>query len=132
MLLYVTAGTNNLNRAMEFYDPVLKTLGYARRVTRHDEAGYAEAGDIRCRYWVVYPFDKQEATVGNGCMTALVAGSRAAVDAFHAAAMLYGGTDEGPPGLRPFHENFYAAFVRDPDGNKIAAVCEIAEPSVTA
>jgi catechol 2,3-dioxygenase-like lactoylglutathione lyase family enzyme len=127
MLLYVTVGTNNLKRAIEFYDPVLKSLGYSRIVTKHDEAGYAEPGDVRCRFWVVYPFDKQEATVGNGSMTAFLAASRAAVDTFHAAAMLYDGTDEGPPGIRPFHENFYGAYVRDPDGNKLSAVCEKAE-----
>jgi len=124
MLLYVTVGTNNLERAIEFYDPVLKTLGYVRMVTKHDEAGYAGVGDVRCRFWVVYPYDKQEATVGNGSMTAFLADSRAAVDAFHAAAMLYGGSDEGPPGIRPFHENFYGAYVRDHDGNKLSAVCE--------
>lgn len=124
MLLYVTIGTNNLKRAMEFYDPLLRTLGYSRIVTRHDEAGYAEPGDVRCRFWVVYPFDKQEATVGNGSMTAFLAPDRAAVDTFHTAALLYGGTDEGPPGIRPFHENFYGAYVRDPDGNKLSAVCE--------
>jgi hypothetical protein len=124
MLLYVTVGTNNLERATEFYDPVLKTLGYTRKVTEHDEAGYAGVGDVRCRFWVVYPFDKQEATVGNGCMTAFLADSRDAVDAFHATALLYGGVDEGPPGIRPFHENFYGAYVRDHDGNKISAVCE--------
>ena len=123
----MTVGTNNLKRAIEFYDPVLKTLGYSRLITKHDEAGYAEAADIRCRFWVVYPFDKQEASVGNGSMTAFLAERRAAVDAFHAAAMLYGGTDEGPPGIRPFHENFYGAYVRDPDGNKLSAVCEKAE-----
>lgn len=127
MLLYITVGTNNLERAIEFYDPVLKTLGYSRLVTKPDEAGYAEPGDIRCRFWVTYPYDKQEATVGNGSMTAFLAASRAGVDAFHAAAMLYGGSDEGPPGIRPFHENFYGAYVRDPDGNKLSAVCETPE-----
>ncbi|MCB1445190.1 MAG: VOC family protein [Rhizobiaceae bacterium] len=129
MLLYVTVGTNNLERAIEFYDPVLKTLGYRRLIRKHDEAGYAAPDDVRCRFWVVYPFDKQEATIGNGCMTAFLAERRKAVDAFHAAAMLYGGIDEGPPGIRPFHENFYGAYVRDPDGNKLSAVCEQAESS---
>lgn len=127
MLLYITVGTNNLERAIEFYDPVLKTLGYSRLVTKSEEAGYAEPGDTRCRFWVTYPYDKQEATVGNGSMTAFLAASRARVDAFHAAAMLYGGSDEGPPGIRPFHENFYGAYVRDPDGNKLSAVCETPE-----
>jgi hypothetical protein len=49
------------------------------------------------------------------------------VDAFHAAALAAGGVDEGAPGLRPFHANFYAAYVRDPDGNKLSAVCETPE-----
>ncbi len=52
---------------------------------------------------------------------------RADVDAFHAAALAAGGVDEGAPGLRPFHANFYAAYVRDPDGNKLSAVCETPE-----
>jgi catechol 2,3-dioxygenase-like lactoylglutathione lyase family enzyme len=127
MLLYVTVGTNNLARAQEFYDPVLKTLGYMRRETEDDEIGYGAEDDIRCRFWVLYPYDKQEATVGNGSMTTFLAPGRAAVNAFHAAALLYGGEDEGKPGLRPFHPNFYAAYVRDPDGNKLSAVCEEAE-----
>ena len=127
MLLYVTVGTNNLERAIEFYDPVLKTLGYERRFTNHDEAGYAAEPHSRCRFWVVYPFDKQEAPVGNGSMTAFHAPDRGAVRAFHAAALLYGGTDEGTPGIRPFHANFYGSYVRDPDGNKLSAVCEAPE-----
>jgi catechol 2,3-dioxygenase-like lactoylglutathione lyase family enzyme len=127
MLLYVTVGTNNLARAQEFYDPVLKTLGYVRRVTKPDEIGYAAADDVRCRFWVLYPYDKQEATFGNGAMTTFQAPDRAAVRAFHAAALLYEGEDEGKPGLRPFHASFYGAYVRDPDGNKLSAVCEEAE-----
>ncbi len=70
------------------------------------------------------PFDGNAATFGNGSMTAIEAPSRAAVDAFHRAALAHGGSDEGAPGLRPFHAHFYAAYVRDPDGNKLSAVCE--------
>jgi len=124
MLLYVTVGTNNLERAQEFYDPVLKTLGYARLVSKPDEIGYAAEDDVRCRFWVLYPYDKQEATFGNGAMTTFLAPNRAAVRAFHATALLYDGKDEGRPGLRPFHKNFYGAYIRDPDGNKLSAVCE--------
>jgi catechol 2,3-dioxygenase-like lactoylglutathione lyase family enzyme len=127
MLLYVTVGTNNLERALEFYDPVLATLGYSRRVLKDDEIGYAGEADERCRFWVLYPYDKQEATSGNGTMTTFVAPSRAAVRAFHAAALLYGGEDEGRPGLRPYHADFYGSYVRDPDGNKLSAVCEAEE-----
>ena len=124
MLLYVTVGTNNIDRAREFYDPVLATLGFRCKVAKEDEIGYGADDDSRCRFWILYPFDKQEATVGNGSMIALSAPNRAAVRAFHAAALLYGGEDEGKPGLRPYHASFYASYVRDPDGNKLSAVCE--------
>ena len=124
MLLYVTVGTNDLDRAGRFYDAVLPLLGYVRQKKAPGEIGYAADGDSRCRFWVVEPFNREPATFGNGVTIALVAPNRAAVDAFHAAALAAGGTDEGAPGLRPFHASFYAAFVRDHDGNKISAVCE--------
>ena len=124
MLLYTTVGTNDLVRAGRFYDAVLLPLGYARQKEATGEIGYAADGDVRCRFWVVEPFNREPATFGNGVTIALVAPNRAAVDAFHAAALAADGTDEGAPGLRPFHASFYAAFVRDHDGNKLAAVCE--------
>jgi catechol 2,3-dioxygenase-like lactoylglutathione lyase family enzyme len=124
MFLYITLGTNELDRAIRFYDPVMATLGLARLRTLESEAGYAAPDDARCRLWVTRPFDGRPATVGNGSMPALVAASRDAVDAFHRAALANGGTDEGAPGLRPFGPSFYACYVRDPDGNKLSAVCE--------
>ena len=74
--------------------------------------------------WVLTPVLKLPANWGNGTMIAFTAESRAAVDAFHAAAMNNGGIDEGGPGLRPYSPNFYSCYVRDPDGNKLSAVCE--------
>ena len=69
------------------------------------------------------PFDQQPATAGNGSMVAVAAPSRRGVDEFHAAALAAGGSSEGAPGLRPHYgPNFYVAYVRDPDGNKLAAV----------
>ncbi|MCV3765870.1 VOC family protein [Rhizobium sp. TRM95796] len=127
MLLYVTLGTRDLARAIAFYDPVMATLGYTRLVTKDVEAGYGREDDVRCRLWITYPFDQQPATHGNGSMLALAADRRAAVDAFHAAAIAQGGQDEGAPGLRPYHAHFYAAYARDPDGNKLSAVCETPE-----
>lgn len=124
MLLYITIGTNDLARAIRFYDPVLGALGLVRQKTLETEAGYSAPGDSRCRLWVTRPFDGKPATVGNGSMPALVAATRAEVDAFHAAGLAHGGTDEGAPGLRPFGPSFYACYLRDPDGNKISAVCE--------
>lgn len=124
MLLYITLGSNDLSRAQVFYDAVLETLGFVRRVTEDDELGYAAPSDHRCRLWVVKPYDGGVATRGNGSMVALMAESRSAVDVFHAAALKHGGTDDGLPGLRPYHPDFYACYVRDPDGNKLSAVCE--------
>ncbi|CAN7217975.1 VOC family protein [Pararhizobium sp. LjRoot255] len=124
MLLYVTIGTNDLERARIFYDAALAPLGLKRRKQDDVEIGYGAGHDTRCRLWVVTPYDQNAATIGNGSMVALDAESRADVDAFHEAALAHGGTDEGAPGLRPFHANFYAAYVRDPDGNKLSAVCE--------
>lgn len=124
MFTYITVGINDLPRAIRFYDAVLATLGIERRVTVEAEAGYGLPDDVRCRFWITHPFDGEPASVGNGSMPAFEAPSRAAVDAFHAAALATGGTDEGPPGLRHFHPNFYACYVRDPDGNKLSALCE--------
>jgi catechol 2,3-dioxygenase-like lactoylglutathione lyase family enzyme len=124
MLLYTTVGTNDLQRAGRFYDAILPLIGYRRQRQEADEIGYAADDDVRARFWVVEPFNREPATFGNGVTIALVAPTRAAVDAFHAAALAQGGTDEGAPGLRPFHAHFYAAFIRDDDGNKLAAVCE--------
>lgn len=124
MLLYVTIGTNDLVRAGAFYDAALAPLGLKRRKQDDVEIGYGAETDTRCRLWIVTPHDRNAATIGNGSMVALDAASRADVDAFYRAALAHGGTDEGAPGLRPFHPDFYAAYVRDPDGNKLSAVCE--------
>jgi catechol 2,3-dioxygenase-like lactoylglutathione lyase family enzyme len=128
MLLYVTLGTNDIDQARHFYDVVLPVLGYRRQRYSEEEIGYAADGDIRCRLWIVTPFNRRRASNGNGTMIALAAETRADVDAFYRAAIAAGGVSEGEPGLRPFHANFYAAYVRDPDGNKLSAVCEAPEP----
>ena len=129
MLLYVTLGTNDIDQARHFYDVVLPVLGYRRQRYSEEEIGYAADGDIRCRLWIVTPFNRRRASNGNGTMIALAAETRADVDAFYRAAIAAGGVSEGEPGLRPFHANFYAAYVRDLDGNKLSAVCEAPEPA---
>jgi predicted lactoylglutathione lyase len=74
--------------------------------------------------WICKPFDGAPATAGNGSMVALRAKNWLQVGAFHAAALANGGTSEGNPGLRlQYNPDFYAAYVRDPDGNKLAVVC---------
>lgn len=124
MILYITLGTNDLAAATRFYDAVMPTLGLTRRFQNDEEIGYGEPEPARIRFWVAKPYNGAPATVGNGSMPALIAPTRAVVDAFHAAGLTAGGTDEGPPGLRPYAPNFYACYLRDPDGNKLSAVCE--------
>lgn len=126
MFSYVSLGTRDLARAMRFYDAVLAPLGHARIEDYDPEDRSAAWGldDPGPHLWVTQPFDGQPASVGNGTMVSFLAGSRAAVDAFHAAALAHGGTDEGTPGLRlQYGPHFYAGYVRDPDGNKLNAVC---------
>jgi catechol 2,3-dioxygenase-like lactoylglutathione lyase family enzyme len=122
--LYLTIGTNDLARAARFYDAVLAPLGFVRRATEVTELGYGLPEDRRTRIWVTLPFDGKPATVGNGTMPAFLASSQKAVRDFHRAALDAGGTDEGVPGLRPHGPGFFAAYVRDPDGNKLSAVHE--------
>lgn len=132
MFSHVTLGTNDMARARVFYDAVLTTLGL-KRLADFGEAGiaYGRPGehDALVPFWVLTPFDRGRATFGNGTHVALLAPSRAAVDAFHAAALAEGGSDEGRPGLRPaYHAHYYGAYVRDPDGNKLQAVCHDPAP----
>lgn len=122
--LYLTLGTSDLTRAARFYDAALAPLGLIRRATEETELGYGLPDDRRTRLWITLPYDGRPATSGNGTMPAFVAPSQQAVDAFHKAALAAGGTDEGAPGLRPYGPGFYAAYVRDPDGNKLSAVHE--------
>jgi catechol 2,3-dioxygenase-like lactoylglutathione lyase family enzyme len=123
---HVTIGTDKMNRAMRFYDAVLAPLGLKRHVTAKMAIGYVPEGfaSVNAPFWVVRPHDEKPAAPGNGAMVALEAQTRAAVDAFHAAVLANGGSDEGAPGLRPhYHADYYGAYVRDPDGNKLCVVC---------
>ena len=126
MFSYVSLGTRDLARAIRFYDAALAPLGH-RRIPDYDPDGTSAAwgqDDPGPHLWVTLPFDGRPASAGNGGMVSLLAGTRAAVDAFHAAALAHGGSDEGAPGFRPqYGPHFYAAYVRDPDGNKLNAVC---------
>ncbi|MCB1360501.1 MAG: VOC family protein [Rhodobacter sp.] len=126
MLSYLTLGTNDLTRAATFYDAVLGALGYVRLESDPDGCGYGVPGADHSDFWINAPFDRRAASAGNGTMACFAAPSRAAVAAFHAAGLTHGGRDEGAPGLRPYGPHFYAAYLRDPDGNKLSAVCEAA------
>ncbi len=123
---HVTVGTNDLERAKAFYTAVLEPLGGVQTYASDVVSGYGLGAGGETVFWVVLPFDRQVATVGNGTHIAFNASNRAAVDAFHALALANGGADEGPPGLRPhYHADYYGAYVRDLDGNKLQAVCHL-------
>jgi catechol 2,3-dioxygenase-like lactoylglutathione lyase family enzyme len=122
MYSHTTVGTNDLNRAKVFYDAIMEALGQPVFVQNEQFLAYGTAPGSRL--FVVNPFDGRPATVGNGTHIAFEAPDRAAVDRFYEAAIAHGGSDEGPPGPRPhYHANYYGAYVRDPDGNKLQAVC---------
>lgn len=124
MFAYVMVGTNNMKRATKFYDAALAPLGLAQAGGSARYTGYAPKGDpAKAQFFVTKPYDKKEATAGNGTMITLKARSRKAVEAFHAAALAAGGTDEGKPGPRPKDGSNCYAYVRDLDGNKICAYC---------
>ena len=124
MISHITVGSNDLGAARRFYREVLPTLGLACVHDGAEAAGFAEPGGKGPRFWVLAPFDGAPATVGNGTHVAFLASSREVVRSFHAAALAAGGSDEGAPGLRPqYTEHYYGAYVRDPDGNKLQAVC---------
>jgi catechol 2,3-dioxygenase-like lactoylglutathione lyase family enzyme len=118
MIAYSTLGTNDMDRAIAFYDPVFAAIGGKREITSPEWTSYGRDGE-RAKFVLTQPYNRERATSGNGAMLAFRAESRAAVDAFHAAALANGGSDEGRPGVR--EETTYAAYVRDPDGNKLLA-----------
>jgi catechol 2,3-dioxygenase-like lactoylglutathione lyase family enzyme len=124
MLSYITIGARDTEQATAFYDAVLGTIGYKRFADYGTFIGYGIDGKSDGQsVWICKPFDGNEARAGNGIMVAFAAASRAQVDAFHDAAMKHGGSDEGAPGLREsYGPNWYAAYLRDPTGNKLAAV----------
>lgn len=123
MFSHITIGSNDLAKAKGFYESLLTPLGLVRHVEYPNAAGYGPAGG-RPQLWVLTPVDKKTATVGNGITIGLEAANRTAVDAAYKAGMTAGGKDEGAPGIRAhYHPNYYGAYLRDPDGNKVCVVC---------
>lgn len=130
MYSHVCLGTNDFERSFSFYEALCTALGLKLRFKDQDGAGAAwqPADDDRPLLFLTKPFDGAPAMPGNGQMVAFLAESRAAVDRAHAVALAAGGHCEGPPGLRPhYHPNYYGAYVRDPDGNKLCVCCHRAE-----
>ena len=122
MLHHVSLGVRELARAGAFYDAVMGALGFHRVFEANAGIGYGSIGGEDQLYLRERP---DAAPPGPGFHLAFAAASRAAVAAFHAEGLRAGGADNGPPGLRPqYGPAYYAAFLVDPDGNRIEAVCK--------
>jgi catechol 2,3-dioxygenase-like lactoylglutathione lyase family enzyme len=125
MFSHVTIGARDMAALTAFYDAILRPLGHVRAAD-HGHDGWQAWGPPGAppRFWVGPPFDGRPPSSGNGWMAAFEAPSRAAVDAWHAALLAAGGSDQGAPGRRPhYHPDFYGAYGRDPEGNKLCAAC---------
>ncbi|GAB0116170.1 VOC family protein [Acidisoma sp. 7E03] len=123
MLDHVTIGVTDLARARAFYTAALAPLGLAEMAS--DGADYAGFGDReKAFFWIGLKPGPL-----TGTHVAFTVADRTTVDRFHAAALAAGGRDHGAPGLRPhYHADYYGAFVLDPDGHNIEAVCHLPQP----
>jgi catechol 2,3-dioxygenase-like lactoylglutathione lyase family enzyme len=128
MLHHVSVGVSDVVRAARFYDSVLGALGYKRVMEVMPYGiGYGETTPV---FWVQLPHDQSPASVGNGVHVGFIGRSKAVIETFHRAALEAGGRDEGAPGPRPdYGPDYFGAFVRDLDGNKLEAVLVAAVPA---
>ncbi|MFT7776418.1 VOC family protein [Roseateles sp.] len=125
MLSHVFLGIRDFERALAFYRPLLTLLGARERFCdpARPWAGWQSEPGPRPLLVISPPFEGVHEP-GNGQMVALLAARRALVDEAHAIAMAHGGRCEGLPGLRPqYHADYYGAYFRDPDGNKLCVAC---------
>lgn len=122
MIGYVTLGTNNLQKAISYYDALLDEMGAKRVKTRDRSAAWAISPPGPALS-VIEPLDRRPASAGNGVMVALAVASRAMVDLVHARACELGGANEGPPGHRREDGSLYIGYFRDLDGNKLGVFC---------
>jgi catechol 2,3-dioxygenase-like lactoylglutathione lyase family enzyme len=129
MIDHISIGVSDLERSARFYEATLAPLGLARLVTRPGTVGF---GKRYPEFWINLRSGMLPVVPESGSHVCLRARSEGDVDAFHAAALGAGGSSDGAPGLRPHDRvRYYAAFVRDPDGNRIEAVTFPAGDAVT-
>lgn len=127
MISHITVGVSDLDRAGLFYDAVLTPLGLVRREVTPDGGPAALCWQAPKasfpRFYAYRPFDGQPCSSGNGSMTAFLAPSPTAVRQAYISGLAAGGCDEGPPGLRlNYGPDYFGAYLRDPDGNKVHVV----------
>lgn len=120
MIGYVTLGTNDLEKAVSYYDQLFETIGAGRFLETEQFVAWSTGMD-QAGVSITKPFDGKPATVGNGTMVAIMLDSTEKVDAFYKKAIELGGTCEGAPGPRGEMSGFYAGYFRDLDGNKLNA-----------
>lgn len=119
MIGYVTLGTRDLARGARFYDAIAAEMGVGRMMEWDGSIAWGKPGGA-AGVALTRPFDGNEATVGNGVMVAFEAKDKDQVDRLYDIALANGGSCEGAPGPRG-DGGFYAAYFRDPDGNKLNA-----------
>jgi catechol 2,3-dioxygenase-like lactoylglutathione lyase family enzyme len=130
MIDHISVGVSDIDRSTRFYELILAPLGLAKLVTRPATVGF---GKRYPEFWINLRAGMTPVAPESGCHICLRAKSESDVDAFHRAALAAGGSSDGVPGLRPHDRvRYYAAFIRDPDGNRVEAVTFPAEESGTS
>ena len=123
MIGFVMVGTNNLNKAISFYDVLLETINLKRIVTNEKYAGYSSnESPENIEFFVTKPTNKEKATYGNGTQISFLVNSKDTVDKFYNLGIKLGGKDEGAPGIR---SGDYYCYLRDLDENKVCAFAKI-------
>lgn len=130
MFSHIFIGVSDFERALAFYTPLTAVLGIQPRFVERDRpwAGWQSTPGARPLLLIGAPYNREPHSPGNGQMVAFLANSRQLVNEAYGVALANGATSEGAPGLRPeYHEHYYGAYFRDPDGNKLCVACHSAE-----
>ena len=123
MIGFIMIGTNDLNKAINFYDTLLNTIELQRTVANEKYAGYSPKGKPdEVEFYITNPANKEKATFGNGTQISFIVNSKELVNKFYNTGIKLGGKDEGAPGIR---SGDYYCYFRDLDGNKICAFSKI-------
>lgn len=126
MFSHIFVGVTDFDRALHFYSALMGVLGFEQRFCEPDKpwAGWHSQGGQRPLFVIAHPADGEPHQAGNGQMAAFAVMTHAQVNEVHRLALSMGGQDEGAPGLRlQYHANYYGAYFRDLDGNKLCVVC---------
>lgn len=130
MFSHIFVGVKDFERAFDFYTSLMDVLGNTLRFCDRERpwAGWQSHPDPRPLFLIGAPYDGHPHVAGNGQMVAFAVGQRATVDAAYRLALECGGISDGAPGLRPeYHPHYYAAYFKDPEGNKLCVVCHAAQ-----